>query len=102
MQAFLTTLPTPDEYAQLIQVHRNALANIGVNYLDFFQPHYATREDGVHPNKKAMAYALALIKNRINNCLTNEQRIEYRTKAIEIKDDNCPSFQMSDQVFKLP
>jgi hypothetical protein len=72
LQAFLMTLPTPDDYAQLIQAHRNALSNIGVNYLEFFQPDYAAREDGVHPNKKAMAYALALIKNRINNCLSDE------------------------------
>lgn len=74
VQEFLTTLPTPDQYAQLIQAHRNALSNIGVNYLAFFQPDCAALEDGVHPNKKAMAYALALIKRRLHNVLSNDDR----------------------------
>lgn len=74
LQEFLTILPTPDQYAQLIQAHRNALSNIGVNYLAFFQPDYAALEDGVHPNKKAMAYALALIKRRLHNVLSNDDQ----------------------------
>jgi len=67
IQAFLKTLPTPDQYAQLVKAHSDALSNYGINYLDFFPQDYATREDGVHPALKAMDYAVFVVKKTLQH-----------------------------------
>jgi hypothetical protein len=67
IQAFLKTLPTPDQYAQLVQTPSAALSNYGINYLAFFQPDYATREDGVHPALQAMNYAVFVVKQALQH-----------------------------------